>query len=432
MKFLNALKQKKDQREEEGKKMKNNYKDYDDAYFIRWNDGVNAGFVDYNDDFVRDDMEQKAKYFTKKEAEKYVKDYEEKYPAGSKLSIENMVDYKKVSRDYHWYQYKSQDVVLTGVVNTAEKGLKWESENEEFRGIKPVAETDGMMAFSIQELEKEGREIDEHKVRLAYDDDYVSYTGPCNIDIRTIKNFENEQRELTEFVTEFTYRYLDRKERLKLTQEDIENCRKVIPGQQLALTMELCGGEEGDFFLEKMKDISETVMKITTDHELTNEDGTHDAGLHYFMGSNDIYVTELYGDGYGFGYVILKGDLQMSEWGDISIDEIKDIKYMEMDYHVKEGITVEEMLHEKYPDYFKEVKRGSDESFVGEGIKNYETAGEKAIKEAGNECFLEHKLTYKLSEEEQRTVKNEAVKSAENISENRNVNQKERTNGLKR
>ena len=139
----------------------------------------------------------------------------------------------------------------------------------------------------------------------------------------------------------------------ELTPEDIELCKKVIPPAQFKFTMELTEGEEGEFFRNKMKEIADTYRRINTDSELTNEDGTHTVGFRYFLGDTEIFLSEIDSDGIGFGYNILNGDLQMSEWGSTSLEEIMKIPYIEMDYHVPEGMTIEAMLHKEHPDYFE-------------------------------------------------------------------------------
>lgn len=139
----------------------------------------------------------------------------------------------------------------------------------------------------------------------------------------------------------------------ELTPEDIELCKKVIPPAQFKFTMELTEGEEGEFFKNKMKEIADTYRRINTDSELTNEDGTHTVGFRYFLGDTEIFLSEIDSDGIGFGYNILNGDLQMSEWGSTSLEEIMKIPYIEMDYHVPEGMTIEAMLHKEHPDYFE-------------------------------------------------------------------------------
>ena len=142
-------------------------------------------------------------------------------------------------------------------------------------------------------------------------------------------------------------------EPVQLTEVDLDICKMVIPPAQYRFTLELAQGEEGEFFKKKLKEIADTYRKINTDRELVNEDGTHDVGFRYFLGNTEIYISQIYTDGIGFGYTILNGDLQMSEWGDSSIEEITSVPYIEMDYHIPEDATIERLLYERHPDYFE-------------------------------------------------------------------------------
>ncbi len=144
---------------------------------------------------------------------------------------------------------------------------------------------------------------------------------------------------------------------IQLTPEDIEIARIMIPKAQYEYTIELTQGEEGEFFKQKIKDAAETYRQIRTDKEILNEDGTHPLGFRYFLGNTEIYISEIYSDGTGFGYTILNGDLQMSEWGYSSIEEITEIPQIQMDYHIPKGITIEEMLYENHPNYFEKPDR---------------------------------------------------------------------------
>lgn len=47
--------------------------------------------------------------------------------------------------------------------------------------------------------------------------------------------------------------------------------------------------------------------------------------LHFFIGGCDWYVAEFDGDDLFFGYAILNGDSQNSEWGNFSFGELKAI-----------------------------------------------------------------------------------------------------------
>lgn len=48
---------------------------------------------------------------------------------------------------------------------------------------------------------------------------------------------------------------------------------------------------------------------------------------HFFLGGSDWYITSYEPDTeIFFGFVILNGDTDMSEWGDISFEELKEVK----------------------------------------------------------------------------------------------------------
>ncbi len=48
---------------------------------------------------------------------------------------------------------------------------------------------------------------------------------------------------------------------------------------------------------------------------------------HFFLSSNDWFAAEYdKDDRIFFGYAILNGDLEMSEWGNFAYDELKEIK----------------------------------------------------------------------------------------------------------
>ena len=184
----------------------------------------------------------------------------------------------------------------------------------------------------------------------------------------------------------------------ELTPEDIELCKKVIPPAQFKFTMELTEGEEGEFFKNKMKEIADTYRKINTDSELTNEDGTHNIGFRYFLGNTEIFLSEIDSDGIGFGYNILNGDLQMSEWGYTSLEEIMKIPYIEMDYHVPEGITIERMLYQEHPEYFAEYapKEEKKISKTELGFNNEEFEQENVI---GKEASFRYELLSRMQQD---------------------------------
>ena len=49
--------------------------------------------------------------------------------------------------------------------------------------------------------------------------------------------------------------------------------------------------------------------------------------LHFFMGGSDWYIAEYDGKDTFFGFAILNGDMQNAEWGYVSFQELKSVKY---------------------------------------------------------------------------------------------------------
>lgn len=78
----------------------------------------------------------------------------------------------------------------------------------------------------------------------------------------------------------------------------------------------------------------------------------HPAALHYFAGGTDIYICEFDGIDEMFGFTILNGDLECSEFGYTSLEEIKRIAWFNLDYHF-ENQSIELARYKKYPAYFK-------------------------------------------------------------------------------
>ena len=247
---------------------------------------------------------------------------------------------------------------------------------------------------------------------------------------------EMSEKEREEFKQSFTSDNNTVTKQTELTTEDIEICKKVIPPAQFKLTMELTEGEEGEFFTNKLKQIADTYRKINTDKELINEDGSHNVGFRYFMGDTEIYLSEIDSDGIGFGYNIINGDLQMSEWGSTSLEEILSIPYMEMDYHVPEGMTIERMLYQEHPDYFAEYaekeesvdqKRNAD-SYTNEILDKIRAAGIEVItdKDEFDRILETEDILQKMTNDE--IIKNMAKQIDDAIEEKNRINAKKLEN----
>ncbi|MDR2596287.1 MAG: hypothetical protein LBC76_03090 [Treponema sp.] len=99
----------------------------------------------------------------------------------------------------------------------------------------------------------------------------------------------------------------------------------------------------------------ETALKKCPKIGATDGLAEHPAVFHYFYGGTDIYICEYESsDGQMFGYSILNGDLQNSEWGYFNVMDFSQSRYFNIDYHFREQ-TIEAALYSSYPYYFKNL-----------------------------------------------------------------------------
>lgn len=98
-----------------------------------------------------------------------------------------------------------------------------------------------------------------------------------------------------------------------------------LPRAQLAVLSSNCRGEEGQYFLQKLIDLTRLIEAMPVTYEQDGKGDQAIAYLHYFAGSCDWYITEKDINGgirQAYGYAILNGDKEMAECGYISIEEI--------------------------------------------------------------------------------------------------------------
>jgi hypothetical protein len=108
---------------------------------------------------------------------------------------------------------------------------------------------------------------------------------------------------------------------------------------------------------EYIKRMNEIVTTIPRPYETDNSEALHPLSLHYFAGDCDWYIAEWDRKDRFFGYAILNGDYENSEWGFISVPEILSLEIPEkflmvnLDFHC-EYKTVEEALFAKDKEHF--------------------------------------------------------------------------------
>ena len=132
-------------------------------------------------------------------------------------------------------------------------------------------------------------------------------------------------------------------ERCKGAEKFFSNARSVLKpflsSSQYQAMLELCKGEEGEFFESKFEEMADLINAMPKTYDTQNI-ADPIVSLHYFMGESDWYIIEKDvedGVSQAFGYAILNGDLMCAELGYISIAELVEFNIgfqrVELDLH---------------------------------------------------------------------------------------------------
>jgi hypothetical protein len=120
----------------------------------------------------------------------------------------------------------------------------------------------------------------------------------------------------------------------------------LIPYAQYAVTIEHI--EAFEDALNRLEKQLEKCPKLRETEKMKE----HPAIFHFFCGRTDIYICEYDSNDDMFGYTMLNGDLDNSEWGYTSLSEIISIPPMNIDYYFEEQ-SIEAALYRRNPDHFK-------------------------------------------------------------------------------
>ena len=164
----------------------------------------------------------------------------------------------------------------------------------------------------------------------------------------------------------------------EITPEDLKYAKAFLPKGQYALVLQNTQGEEGEHFKQIIKAIADKARSIEGKSEIIDKSGKHPLAFKYTFGSNTtFYVFEWDGSDEVFGYTVLNGDTQMSEWGYSSLGEIRDLSIKaqngfpvtsEMTFYGLEP-TVEKMAASDYPELAAEMdeeKKSHEEEMIQE------------------------------------------------------------------
>lgn len=109
-----------------------------------------------------------------------------------------------------------------------------------------------------------------------------------------------------------------------------------INRRQLSFTRELCKGEEGQFFIDKLAEIQNVLETMPKTYETDGKGNEAPVSLHYFKDGSDWFIIERDCEDdeqvQAFGFVCLNGEADYAELGYVSIEELLSFG-AELDYH---------------------------------------------------------------------------------------------------
>lgn len=170
----------------------------------------------------------------------------------------------------------------------------------------------------------------------------------------------------------------------ELTADDLKNARALLPKEQYQVVLGYTQGEEGEHFKGIIKEISSKAESIKGKREILTEDEKHPLAFKYTVGSSSFYFSEWDGGDELFGYVVLNGNTQDSEWGYTSLEELKNSGSKnrngfpvmpEMIFYGLED-TIEKQISVDYPELSEQM-----------GFKPKLNHNEELISEFGKEIF---------------------------------------------
>lgn len=124
------------------------------------------------------------------------------------------------------------------------------------------------------------------------------------------------------------------------------NFRRVVPKHQQMILVD-----------EHISDVRRIEKEIASIPQLYSQDGLPKNEVtvhaHYFHANSDWFITEFNSEtGEMFGYTILNGDSEMSEFGYMPVDQFLNSRSVELDFHWNK-VSLAKALYKTDPHYFK-------------------------------------------------------------------------------
>lgn len=203
-----------------------------------------------------------------------------------------------------------------------------------------------------------------------------------------------------------------------LTAEDLKNARALLPKEQYQVVLGYTQGEEGEHFKNIIKEISSKAEAIKGKREILTENEKHPLAFKYTIGASSFYFSEWDGEDELFGYAVLNGDTQNSEWGYTSLEELKnaggkDINGFpmipEMIFYGLED-TIEKQISIDYPELSEKMgfapKLNHNEELISEfGKEIFETLQSRKLEHnAYNICCAAQFVIRTMNSSEQKEI----------------------------
>lgn len=175
----------------------------------------------------------------------------------------------------------------------------------------------------------------------------------------------------------------------KLTKNDIPKIvEKFVPPHQIKA---IIGSEEHFDIVKRLETEINNIPKLYACDKAYNKyinENKHNrlsvndftkVAAHFFYGNSDWYILEWDKEDTMFGYVILNGDVEMSELGYISLSEIRDTNRIEMDFFWDTNTTLAQALYNYNADYFEkpDIKTKAEPSTDSDKAKKIKIAKAK-------------------------------------------------------
>ena len=210
----------------------------------------------------------------------------------------------------------------------------------------------------------------------------------------------------------------DGKSSSELTANELKNVKTLLPKSQYQVVLEYTQGDEGEHFKDIIKEISSKAEAIKGKREILTDDKKHPLAFKYTLGTSSFYFSEWDGEDELFGYTILNGDTQMSEWGYTSLEELKNITCKdkngfpvmpEMIFYGLED-TIEKQIAVDYPELSEKMgfapKLNHNEELISEfGKEIFETLQSRKLEQnAYNICCAAQFIIQTMDSSEKKEI----------------------------